>query len=105
MGLACELRLWRLACSALVAALVLLGAVAQCGAHWPSVSISPETPTDADSLRISVGGWLIDGCWSFQGVQCGHPEAGAIGIDVFLHQQSDTLAILQDLVRRLGVTI
>jgi hypothetical protein len=27
----------------------------------------------------------MDGCWSFQGVQCGHPEAGAIGIDVFLH--------------------
>jgi hypothetical protein len=71
--------------SAVLAAVVLVGLVAQCFATLPSVSISPESPTDADSLQISVGGWLMNGCWSFQGVQCGQPEDSAVEIDVFLH--------------------
>ncbi len=73
----------RQTCPAVLAAVVLIVLSVQSNAHMPSVTISPETPTDADSLRIDVGGWFFDGCWSFQGVECGSPEDGAIVIDVF----------------------
>ena len=76
-------RLLRRACPALFAAAALIAVSAGGDAHMPTITVSPEVPTDADSLRISVGGWFFDGCWSFQGVHCGHPEDGAIGIDVF----------------------
>ena len=75
----------QVACLMPLAVAVLIACVAQGDAHMPTITVSPETPTDADSLEVAVGGWFFDSCWSFQGVQCGSPEDGEIAVDVLTH--------------------
>ena len=69
-----------------LAAVVVAGLVASAApglAEMSHVIVTPEVPTEEDPIHVQICGWFANGCWSFQGFDCGTPEAGEIGLDVF----------------------
>ena len=68
------------------AVVVIAGLVAAAApglAEMSYVTVTPEVPTEEDPIHVQIRGWFANGCWSFQGFDCGTPEAGEIALDVF----------------------
>lgn len=66
--------------------LVIAGLVATAApglAEMSHVIVTPEAPTEEDPIHVQICGWFANGCWSFQGFDCGTPGAGEIALDVF----------------------
>jgi hypothetical protein len=71
--------LFALGCLALVWLLIPIAA----HSVITSVEVIPSEPTDQDTVRIEMEGYLPDGCWSFEGFECGDVAGKAISIELY----------------------